>query len=213
MHVWVPVKDRHDLTAQLIDDFQHQTGDHRLTILDNGSQQPPTWDDVRPCPGLTIHQMWNWALDNTAPLHNVCLANNDIRIHTPNTLDLLDATLNQHPTIGLVSPNHGHPEHKNTEGGAIQVPPTIPQHGGPAGFCMAVPPRTWHDYRFPAYRWWYGDVDLFLTVHHLHGRALTVQTEAHIEHVHGGSQTPHPTRDRDIEHDRRMFDKRWGPKL
>lgn len=210
MHVWVPVKDRHDLTDQFIDDFNTQQGDHRLTILDNGSQTPPNWLDTRPCPGLSIHHMWNFALDNTAATDNVCIANNDIRMHSPNMLEQLDIVLNMHPDIGLISPNHGHDNHKNCGGDVIQAPPTIAQHGGPAGFCFALPPRTWHQYRFPDYRWWYGDTDLFFTVHHLHGRRLAIHTQVHITHL--GSQTAGPKQQRqaDIDHDEAMFNRRWG---
>ena len=214
LHLWVPVLDRLDLTEQFIADYQTQHGTHHeLHIMDNGSATLPDWPNVHDLTGATIYEMWNWALDHTPATSNAAIANNDVRIHHPDTLDTLNRALNHNPQIGLISPGHGHPEHKGDT--IIPVPPTIAQQGGPAGFFFAIPPRTWHQYRFPGYLWWYGDTDLFLTVHHIHGRALTVHPTIRVEHIGGGSQTAGHPNDRSqlIEHDRDLFDTRWAPKL
>lgn len=212
LHVWVPVKDRHDLTAQFIDNYQHQTGNHRLHIIDNGSTTEPTWEwpNTHRHDG-TIHDMWNYALDHT-PLTSVAvLANNDVIMQDDNVIEALEELLAQHRHVGVASPHHGFQPHNTESGDPIEVPPTVASQGGCAGFFMAIPPRTHHTYRFPPYRWWFGDADLFFHVHYLHGRACAVHTGVHIEHIGGGSQTPAPpTRDADIEHDRAMFDERWG---
>lgn len=213
MQVWVPVKDRHDLTEQFIAGYQQQTGRHDLHIIDNASTTPtPDWPNTHRHTG-GIHDMWNWALDHTPLNANAVLANNDIEFLDGNVLEQLDQLLHQHPEIGVASPHHGHPNHPTT-GAAIQVPPVAAPRGGPAGFFMAIPPRTHHQYRFPNYRWWYGDTDLFHTVHYLHGRACAIHTGIRVEHIGGGTQTEAPpTRGADIEADRAMFDQRWGSQL
>jgi len=201
MKVYIPVKNKREMTGNLLAQLKAQEGSHRITVMDNGSEediyglcvehQVEYWD----CEGKTIHQMWNLALKRSRPGH-VALFNNDLIIHSEDLLDRLDQVLDQHPEVGVVSPYFGHPDHR-VQLGLISVPPEIGPHGGCAGFCFAISDEIARWYTFPKdLKWWCGDNDLFLTAMHVGKKALCVVRDVRIEHIDGGSMT---ARDEELE--------------
>jgi len=213
----MPVKDRDDMTDQFIDRYSQQVDceAHPLHILDNGSTEPPRWMHVHDTAGLNIHQQWNWALDHLVrPIDNVCFVNNDIRLVDDHTFGALEEVLTD-MSIGVVSPNHGHPTHaamQQRSGSRVLYVPPAPAHaGGPAGFCFAVPPRVHHRFRFhEPFQRWFGDTDLFWTVHYLYGLHCTVDMATAIEHIDGGSQSSKHLDLADVTAaDRVLFEQKW----
>lgn len=215
MQVYIPVKNKLEMTGRLLIELDRQDGHHPVTILDNGSTEDifelckQHQVEYLDCEGLNIHEMWNRAikLNRGQPL---ALLNNDIRLHNDNVLDRMEQVLEEHPEVGVVSPYFGHRDHQ-AQLGLISVPAHPGANGGLAGFCFAMSGAISRWYQFPEQlEWWYGDVDLFCSSVDA-DKALCVIRDIRIEHLDGGSVT---ARDEDLgevkEQDYLEFRRMWA---
>jgi GT2 family glycosyltransferase len=197
--VVVPVKDRHDLTAQLLASLEGQ-GYADIFLFDNGSVEPPPaeWNAI-PAAGMNIHEMWNRGVEIALEqMHgqpfNVAILNNDIKIEDE-FLDRLALALRSEPRLVLVSPNY---DNRDLKSGDIQEVKGIcagryDGTGGFAGFAFVVK-GEWFErgYRFPEdLDWWFGDNDIAMSIEQA-GGMMGIVGGVPCEHIGGGSQTPPP---------------------
>ncbi len=226
--VVIPMKDRLDLTRQLVEQLAEQNEYDRIVIFDNGSSaetraqlaDPDAWPPgvvVVDAAGWNIHQMWNAGLEfarrNYWPC-NVAILNNDIKIG-PRFLSQLAHALRTRPLMAAVSPNYDAGVRGVVEG-EVQLVEDIcagryDGTGGLAGFAFMLRVET--GYRFPeALQWYYGDNDLMATIRQV-GHHASIVLGATCEHIDGGSQTAGDwsAYSEQLERDRAWFIAKWKP--
>lgn len=224
--VVIPMKDRLDLTLQLVEQLAEQGEADAVFIYDNGSSaetreqlRTMTWPAglklmVFDATDANIHEMWNrglaLALANAQPC-NVAILNNDLKIG-PEFLSGLARALRHDPLAAVVSPNY---DGRDAQGADVQKVTDIcagryDSTGGVAGFAMML--KGEGGYRFPEQlAWWYGDNDLMCSAAAagMHGLIALGVT---CEHVGGGSQTAGDwsQHSAQLEADRQWFVSKWG---
>lgn len=212
--VAIPTRDRIDLLQPLVRRLLRDPDLDLLLIMDNGHDAeaarwieelpPPAWP--MDCRGMSLHGMWNLALDTAAgepgqilkrrlgPT-NVTLLNDDVELQ-----DDLCAAVRRALRSGSAP---------DVAAARWQEPPRIPlppvmarvcleAHrlwavDGPlprlGGWCMAFPAET--DLRFDeGYQWWMGDADLFHRVIARGGRIAELDVRMH-HHFEGSASLPH----------------------
>lgn len=211
----VPVRGNNHLTGALLSDLERDDTYGQVIVIDNGSDsddylvlhsliEATPRAQMLSMPGAGIHQMWNAGLRfaRVAGFGLAAILNNDIHLE-PGCLDRL-AEVMADPAIGIACPNYdGRPER-----GLVDVDTVCgglyDGTGGMAGFAFMI--RT-HGYRFPEeLKWWYGDQHV-LACMLARGLRAVIVTDAHCEHVGGGSQTGRwdtPSMQRQIKADERV---------
>jgi GT2 family glycosyltransferase len=222
-YVVIPVKDRLDLTKQILGQLEAQGGYKAIFVYDNGSgPQTKKWlaqqriAEVFDAEGMNIHEMWNagcaeavkrWAKPTVAIL------NNDLDLG-PNFLGELGEALRFGGDDKLVTVS------ANYDG--REGPQVLPVRGicanrydgsgGWAGFAFALKGELWaNGLRFDEqFALWYGDNDYLLQTERV-GGWYGIATRATCEHLGGGSQT---TREHDVDAviaaDRAKFKAKWA---
>lgn len=225
--VVIPMKDRLDLTLQLVEQLAEQGEAAAVLIYDNGSSdetreqlRATSWPaglnlGVFDAAGLNIHQMWNAGLTRAVAMAqpcNVAILNNDLKIG-PGFLSGLARALRHDPLAAVVSPNYddralsGMPDTQVVRDIAAG---RYDGTGGIAGFAFMLKGEA--GYRFPEeLAWWYGDNDMMATVQ-MTGMHGLIALGVTCEHLGGGSQTAGDwsTRDEQLEADREWFASKWG---
>ncbi len=216
--VVVPVKGRLELTRCLVGQLATSSYES-LLVLDNGSTDG-TWDwlcrqpsslhlepvDAR---GLGIYAMWNLGVSlarRRAPLCNVAVLNNDIRVG-PKFLDELSAGLRSRRDLWAVSANY---DGREIDG--VEYVRASFKSSGFAGFAFMARGEVFEAVSFDeGFGWWYGDDD-FLAQIAARGGRVGIVGAATVEHVNGGGQTAQYDRERlsAIERDRRRMWSKWG---
>jgi GT2 family glycosyltransferase len=217
--VVVPVKDRLDLTRQLVAQLEAEAGYEAVFVLDNGSTDGTRkWLDGRSgqagieavdASGLGIYGMWNLGVRLARARErscNVAILNNDLSLG-PRLLVRLAAGLHSRPDLWAVSPNYD----GRALNGAQYVRSTFKQRGL-AGFCFMARGEAFDRVSFDeGFEWWYGEDDFVARVEAEGGR-VGIVGEASVEHIGGGAQTVRYTREilDAIERDRRRMWAKWA---
>jgi GT2 family glycosyltransferase len=217
--VVVPMKDRAELTAQLLDEIRRDTPvgvKVHTWVVDNGSQQDDTrmWLDVVAeasdvtllrMPDSGIHEMWNaGARAAVADLGSRCrvvFLNNDVAL-APGALGVLSRAMADHPDFALMSFNY---DGRSADTEVVEVQDICANRydgtGGLAGFAFAARGEMFTGgYAFPTEcRWWFGDndiVDAALFADHMaaagkgFGRyRIGIAVNARCTHLDGGGKT------------------------
>lgn len=219
-YVVVPVKDRLDLTRQLIDKIVGQGECDGIILCDNGSTDGTAeWADTvelvhrLDMPDANIHQMWNAGIEFAlarSPRCNVAILNNDIKVG-PAFLSTLAGALRADPLAAVVSPNY---DGRDLDGPQPVVDICAGRYdgsGGIAGFAFML--RGESGYRFPEQlTWWYGDNDLMMTAAQAGMHGLLVGG-TWCEHVDGGGQTgdwDDPDVRAVLDRDGELFREKWA---
>lgn len=218
--VVIPVKDRLDLTRQLVGRLHEQGGSTDVLIVDNGSEDPEMVEwlanqhaaHVVPLPDAGIHHMWNagmeWAKDRHGGISDLVFLNNDIKVGQ-RFLRRLVGGMREHPGMMLASANYDgrygpriEPVHGICAG-------RYDGSGGLAGFAFAMRAEFAAGYRFPEdMAWYFGDNDVCLTVERAGGWYGIVRS-ARVEHVGGGGQTTGGLIGPTYEKDQEVFVAKW----
>jgi GT2 family glycosyltransferase len=222
----IPVKDRLDLTSQLVHQLREQGETDEIIILDNGSgKKTKNWLSsqkdltVFDMPDVGIHTMWNKAADyvmgqGRSRNINLVFLNNDVSLG-PNFVSGLTQTLRSEKTLIAVSANYdgreivGEFEETDQICGA-----RYDGTGGFAGFAFAVRIEFFTSgYKFPEEcMWWNGDVDLINMIRYSGGK-VGISSRATCEHLDGGGQTagdPVWSKFREqTQKDKEAFNARW----
>ncbi|MGH3942627.1 MAG: glycosyltransferase family 2 protein [Pseudonocardiaceae bacterium] len=225
-YVVIPMRDRMELTRELLEQLAAQDEYAAVFVFDNGSDPRtkaeladpadlPPRVEVLDAEKLNIHQMWNAglteALRRSWPC-NVALLNNDVKIG-PRFLSGLAAALRGDPLLAAVSPNYD-----GRDGEGVQYVTDIcagryDGTGGLAGFAFMLAAEA--GYRFPEeLSWWYGDSHLLVSLQ-LAGSHAGIVVGTTCEHLGGGGQTggwDDPALRPVLEADRRWFDA-WSHQL
>jgi len=230
----IPVKDRLDLTSDLVHQLREQGDTTEIVICDNGSgSKTKNWlasqDDltVLDMPDAGINEMWNagvdYALGRHGPRVHVAILNNDLRLG-PAFLRTLSQALTDDRALTAVCGNYD---------GRTAPTPVVETRdicagrydgtGGFAGFAFMVRGEWFSTgYRFPEEcRLWFGDNDLIMSIL----RADThrgyddrpskagIVLAAQVEHLDGGSQTAGDVawskHRAQTEADRAAFEAKW----
>lgn len=230
----IPVKDRLDLTTNLVHQLRGQGGCDEIVVCDNGSgTKTKNWlgsqDDVTviDCPDLGVNEMWNagaeHALIKHGPRVHVAFLNNDLDLG-PAFLRTLSQALTDHRELAAVCGNYDGrtattPVVETTDICAGRYDGT----GGFAGFAFMLR-GEWlgTGYRFPEEcKWWFGDNDLIMSII----RADThrgyddrpskagIVVGAKVTHLDGGSLTAGDVGwskyQEQTERDREAFEAKW----
>ena len=218
----IPVKDRRDLTADLLADLRRDGDCDRIIVCDNGSK-PATanWLRSQPdltvidCPDAGIHEMWNRGAEEAmaqAPQCNLHFLNNDIRLGE-HTIAKIGVALRSDDRLLVAGANYD-----GRDGEGVQYVTDICAQrydgtGGLAGFCFAVKSEFFAvGYRFPEEcKWWYGDNDLVLSAG-ASGAKVGIVLDATCEHIGGGSQTggDWSAQSEQLKLDRKHFVEKWS---
>ena len=219
-YVVIPVKDRLDLTKQIIRDLRAQGGYDGLFVFDNGSRKDTReWlakqdVEVFDAAGANIHQMWNAGIKEAVarwPKANVAILNNDLKIG-PDFLSGLSGALRAADELVAVGPNYDGREIE----GPIQPVRGISANrydgtGGLPGFAFMVKGEMFA-MGFPGFdenlSWWYGDNDFCLNADQ-RGLIYALVRDATVEHIGGGSQSGAPD-PQEIATDRAYFEAKWA---
>lgn len=203
--VVIPMKDRHDLTRNLVAQLRTQGEYDRVFILDNGSTSTKArnWLDsvdgkdgveVIAADGWGIHAMWNEGIRRAlsySPSCDIAILNNDLSIGD-RFLSQLSHGLRSTDLIGAVCPNYdGRPS-----AGVVPLRGICANRydgtGGLAGFAFMVPGEAFASGALPFFderlKWYFGDNDLCLSLEKA-GAWYGMVTDCHVTHVGGGSQT------------------------
>lgn len=211
--VVIPVKDRHEMTVNLISQLQ---GWADIFIFDNGSEvEPPDVWNAIDAKGQTISQMWNAGLDLAAKYAaeanvtewNVAILNNDIEV-PPGFLAALSHGLRTRDDFWIAYPNyHG----VDLPDGQVIVSQAAGGKRTMSGWAFMV--RGESGLRVDEqFEWWYGDDDLQLQVESTDNRVVCVGgcTAKHLE-PNVSSQTPE--KQAIIAADRDRFFAKWSEYL
>lgn len=193
-HVAIPVKNNLHYTEPLVRSLMEQgeIAPKQIHVFDNGSTDETaqrmkelgvtTFD----AEGWGLHQMWNFALDNSfgAP---VAILNNDIEIG-PNFISSLTAALESDRTLAAVCPNYDGREGDICYVNTIQAG-AMDGTGGLAGWAFMVSGDWAQNFRFPEQlKWWYGDNFLVDSILRADRRCGIVGATTAV-HLDGGSRT------------------------
>lgn len=224
----IPVKDRLDLTRQVVHELRIAGNYNDLIVVDNGSGKATrNWlssqEDITALdmPDAGIHEMWNtaaWhALEKSGQRRNtnIVFLNNDLHLGENFVANLVTA-LRSDGRLAAVSGNY---DGRSIEGPYQEVTEICANRydgtGGFAGFAFAVKGEWLQSgYRFPEEcKWWFGDNDLMMAIATARWKA-GIAANAHCEHLDGGGGTAgDPLWERfqkETELDRIAFDKRWA---
>lgn len=201
--VVVPMKDRRDLTENLLRQLAEQGECDRVFLFDNGSNRttknwlstlPEEWrTTVVDADGWGIHAMWNEGIRLAmadSPACDIAILNNDL-ILGPAFLSGLSAGLASDDRLLAVCPNYD----ARPEAGVVPLSGISAGRedgtGGLSGFAFMVRGEMFAA-GFPlfdeAMAWYCGDLDLVFTIEKFGGWYGMV-TGTHVEHIGGGSQT------------------------
>lgn len=156
----IPGLDRHDMTAELIEDLQGQCD--AVLVYDNGST--PAYDfggcEVINAKGWNLHEMWNAGLAEArsrAPICDVMILNNDLRVG-PKFAHQLSTALRFKDDVWVAYPNvHG------LELQPGQVVPTSAEGQTVSGYAFMVRGESGLSFD-EQFEFWYGDFDLEMQV-------------------------------------------------
>lgn len=221
----IPMKDRADLTAALVDDLVAQGEVTRIIVMDNGSTEPATAEWFASLPdrvwvvdaaGMNLHQMWNAGVSRALSFGervNVAILNNDIEVG-PGFLSGLGDALRSDRRLLAVCPNYD--DRPGT--GVLPVEGICADRydgtGGLSGFAFMVPGEMFAK-GFPPFdetlEWFFGDNDFVATVAAFGGRmGLVADVSCH----HIGSQTTGSSTGAALgdafERDKATFLAKWG---
>lgn len=224
--VVIPMKDRLDLTRQLVEQLVEQDEATGIFVLDNGSS-PETKAglkelaqfprvDVGDAAGLNIHQMWNAGINEAVRRAwpcNIAILNNDIKIGEKFLSGLADA-LRRDPLLAAVCPNYDGRPGEGVQQVADICANRYDATGGLAGFAFMIKAES--DYRFPEhFQWWYGDNDMMCHIAYA-GSTAAIVLGTTVEHIAGGSQTADwddPEMAAILDADRAAFNAKWTPRV
>lgn len=221
----IPMKDRADLSAALVDELVAQGDADRIIVMDNGSTEPETAEWFASLPdnvwvvdaaGWNLHKMWNEGVGRALSFGervNVALLNNDIEVG-PGFLSGLAEALRADRRLLAVCPNYdGRPGD-----GVLPVEGICADRydgtGGLSGFAFMVPGEMFAK-GFPAFDesldWFFGDNDFVANVAQFGGRMGLVASVScrHIGSQTTGSATGSALGDA-FERDRATFLAKWG---
>lgn len=185
--VVVPMKDRIDLTDQLVASIRSEApsnGRWRVYVIDNGSEEKISkeWFEqydgdglvtVLRAPGQGIHEMWNrgalQAITDLGSRARIAFLNNDVRLY-PGALRVASRAMADHPDFIVMGLNYDRRVVHDSPDGDVQEVFDIcagryDGSGGLPGFAFLVRGEFFTGgYRFPeACKWWYGDNDLVMS--------------------------------------------------
>lgn len=232
----IPMKDRHDLTSNLVNQLLTARVD-MIYVIDNGSADPESvaWlDGVRGLPRVSvaempdagIHEMWNagatMARTRFGERAHIAFLNNDIDV-SADFLPLLSFAMTEHPEYMVVGGNY--------DGRPMNVPvievndicaDRYDGTGGLPGFAFMVRGELFAGgYSFPEEcKWWYGDNDLMMSLAHTRavnphfadGYRAGIVTYAHCRHIGAGTAKDwtSPEYAEQIRADESAFLRRWS---
>ena len=201
-YVVIPFLGKLEMTEALVRQIVDQGEVEHIYLCDNSPTPTPTdwpWRDLHGsnvetffCPEWNLHRMFNfgihWATvdgyhdfgpeNETPPIINVGLFNNDITLDTPHFLSRLGAALRSDPAIGMVAATVQHhlPD-------APQVIPAT-YATGLHGACVMV--RAELPFRMDdRFKWYYGDSDFQAQLENA-GYWLGLATNVRYTHIDGG---------------------------
>jgi GT2 family glycosyltransferase len=217
----IPVKNRLDLTAPLVDELVRQGGYRQLRVYDNGStdgtmdwllsRTPDVW--VMDVAEWTLHKMWNDGIESSGGGPVVFLNNDIVLDGKPDWIRRLCSPLAYR--WAATCPNYD---------GRTTVSPVqrlrgisagrTDGTGGLSGFAFAVRGDVLTTYRFPeSMKWWCGDRDLVAHLH-INGLPYGMVADVGVTHIGGGSQTVKAEgAEKHLEDDRAAFSEKWEARL
>lgn len=163
--------------------------------------------------GSGIHVMWNVGMKNASSGNHLAFLNDDITING-DTLVLLGGLLDNHPELGLVSPNYDD-RHFSTVYQSTDQPcrGRYDGSGGLAGFCMVLAEDLVQEWSFDeSMRWWYGDDDVINWVTRIKKRIVGISAFSKCSNNSSWTIENDPPRDfaQIVEKDRIRFVEKWG---
>ena len=201
-YVVVPVRDRVDLTKQLLEQLRAQGGYTAIFVYDNGSG-PETRKylesqriaEVFEAKDLNIHQMWNAGIRESlsrTPKSNIAILNNDLKLGDEFCLGLAKALRAAPSQVVAVAPNYDGRELTDdltrVQGiAAAKYDGT----GGFPGFAFMVRSESFLQgvpYFDEQFEHWFGDNDWLLELDR-RGAVYALAKDVTVEHLDGGSQT------------------------
>jgi GT2 family glycosyltransferase len=224
-YVVIPVRDRLDLTRDLLYQLKAQGDYSGIFVFDNGSGaetrewlKGQTIADVWDAEGANIHEMWNAGCAEALRRWrkpNVAILNNDLKIG-PGFLRALATGLRSEPDLIAVGPNY---DGRELTEQVTQVRGICAARydgtGGLPGFAFmvrgeAAEQRPLFDEQ---YEYWYGDNDFLLTVEAA-GLTYGLVRDATVEHIGGATDDlfaveTEPKKQRD----RQRFEKKWSVRV
>lgn len=225
--VVIPVKDRLDLTSDLVHQLREQGEAADIVICDNGSgTRTRNWLDsqddlvVLDMADAGINEMWNagcaWALEKHGPRIHVAILNNDLRLGH-GFLGELSRALDSDRDLVAVSANYD----GRSGRGLVEETTDIcagryDGTGGFAGFAFMLKGAfVSAGYRFPEQcRYWFGDNDLLTSIAWTPLGKAGIALRAEVEHLDGGSQTAGDVAwsayQEQTERDREAYEARWA---
>lgn len=224
-YVVIPMKDRADLTRQLVEQLVDQAEAAGIFVIDNGSvleESKQILAELAELPGVlvasmpdaNIHQMWNAGMNESVRRSwpcNIAILNNDIKIGE-RFLSGMARELRRDPLLAVVCPNYDGRAGDGVEYVEDICAGRMDGTGGLAGFAFMLKAES--EYRFPEeLQWWFGDNDMMCHVAYGGSRAGIVLGTT-VEHVDGGSQTADwndAEMQKVLDADRKWFEAKWRP--
>lgn len=214
----IPVRDRLDLTAPLVETLHDQGGYRDLLVYDNGSTDgTAAWLRDKgvtriDAAGWGIHEMWNHGLGVAEKAESpAVILNNDLELDgKPGWVTRLCAPLDS--GWAVVCPNYdGRISHRGIDPVHLVCGGRYDGTGGLAGFAFAMSPDVVRTYRFPEEpRWWFGDTDLVREMTK-RNRHCGLVIDIGVTHLDGGSQTAKDhISDEQCRADMEWFENKWG---
>lgn len=221
-----PVRDRPELTQAFLASLLDAHGWQRLTVLDNGSQQPtrdllasvkaahPKRVEVVATGGLTIYEQWNLGFERCRRAargkpFDVLVTNNDVELPATAIAELSRA-LELHPTAGVAYPDYDWPMGHGAKVRGYRSTSGVLGDGGMIGACymLAGERLEWAEadglVTDTEYGWWFGDNHLARTIEQA-GLTQLRCVGLPMHHVNEGTARHHP----ELEAQKRRDRQRW----
>lgn len=228
-YVVIPVRDRLDLTRNLLNQLRDQGDYAGIFVYDNGSDaNTKAWlakqdiAEVFDAEGMSIHAMWNAGIAEAIsrwPKANVAILNNDLRLGD-RFLDGLEDALRgaRDDRLVAVAPNYdGRSFVGDIDGVRGICANRYDGTGGFPGFAFMVKGEAFaaglpmFDEQF---EYWFGDNDWLLELDEL-GAIYGIVRDVAVEHLDGGSQTDRMFADETAPkkaRDQQRFRAKWEPR-
>jgi glycosyltransferase involved in cell wall biosynthesis len=208
----IPVKNRLEITKQLIDELIAQAEYKKIFVYDNGSTDGTAeyidglgrgveriWT-----PKMSIYEMWNDGWSRCQKLHrypNVAILNNDIKI-PKKFISTMATHLRKEKGVWAVYPDYK--KIKRKPDGTITKTKGTYRKGGLSGFAFMIKgemPIEKIDTRF---QWWYGDDDLVYKIEKKGYTAARINGLV-INHISGASASQLENRAKKISEDKKLW--------
>ena len=155
--------------------------------------------------------MWNRGIEAVGRVSHIAFLNDDVRL-SPECLSSLANSLDNDPSIGIISPNYSTVEMEEDRQVFNTCGSRYDGTGGLAGFAMMLRGDLVKVWNFDEnMKWWYGDDDVLLWVTRTMGMHAVISRTAHCQHADSVTIRTDPPADfgRLVAQDREYFRAKW----